>query len=119
MKKILSISLLASMIPMFIGCYKSGDPVYYKLENQYYNPNDYNYEKINNRLSEFDVTFLFEFDNTKVYRFYDGGECRYFAVNQSRKTSSMVEDNVYKQQYGKSNHKYIESVSVPTEYIDN
>lgn len=114
MKKILSISLLVSTMLIFTGCYKTGDPVY-QLENQYCNQNDYE-RLMFDRLNEFEVTFLFEFDNTKVYRFFDGGEYRYFAVNQSRKTSSMVEDNVYKRS-GKSNHKYIESV--PTEYIDN
>lgn len=50
-----------------------------------------------NAKSDFEIEFLFEQDNVKIYRFRDKGRTRYFATGTGR----MI-DSVHAQIYGKS-----------------
>lgn len=50
-----------------------------------------------NAKADFEIEFLFEQDNVKIYRFKDLGRTRYFATGNGRMT-----DSTYKRSTGKS-----------------
>ena len=54
-----------------------------------------------NAKADFNVEFLFECDDVKIYRFCDAGEFKYFATGNGRMTNST---------YTRSNGKYTKVV---------